>query len=139
VGSRALLPGALLLAAGCTTVAAEPRTLAGTHWQVVAINGQATPPGPFEMTFEAGSFAAQMGCNRAGGDYRIAGGTLNPGAVAATEMACDHATDVPATPLMTWEQSGFAVLSRPMTMRWNSGDRLTLSNAAGSIALELRP
>ena len=137
MGFKALL-AATLLVGGCTTVAAEPRTLAGTRWQVTAINGQTTPAGPFEMTFEARSFSARMGCNHAGGDYRMDRDTLAPGPIAATRMACEAAGDVPV-PLMTWEQWGFAVLSRPMQIRWTSAGRLTLSNEAGSIALERRP
>jgi hypothetical protein len=51
-------------------------------------------------------------------------------------MACDYARDDPhPVPLMAWERWGFAVLSRPMRMTWNSGDRLTLGNASGSIEL----
>jgi heat shock protein HslJ len=103
---------------------------------VKAINGHATPAsGDFHLAFEARSFSAQMGCNRAGGDYRIDGHTLRPGMVAMTQMACESATEI-AIPLMTYESWGMAVLSQPMRLTWQGDARLTLSNAAGSIELE---
>jgi heat shock protein HslJ len=81
-----------------------------------------------------------MGCNSGSGDYRMAAGTIIPGAFASTRMACDFATDEPqSVPRMTWESWGFAVLSQPMQMQWRSGREMTLSNSAGSIALELLP
>jgi heat shock protein HslJ len=138
VGFRSLVFVAALATAACASVAADVRTLAGTRWKVAAINGQPTPAGPFELNFDQRSFAARMGCNHASGDYRLVGNTVHPGAVAATRMACEAAGEV-AVPLMTWEQWGFAVLSQPMQLRWHSAQRLSLSNAAGSIELERQP
>jgi heat shock protein HslJ len=49
-----------------------------------------------------------------------------------TLMACPE-------PSATFENQGLAVLNQPMRMSWASSRKLTLSNAAGTIALELLP
>jgi heat shock protein HslJ len=46
--------------------------------------------------------------------------------VIATQMACAD---------MSFESQGGTILNEPMTMNWSGGDRLTLSNARGSIML----
>jgi heat shock protein HslJ len=131
---------ALLLAcAGCTSIAVDARTFAGTSWRVQAINGHATPAAQrFSMEFAEGSFRARMGCNEAGGGYRIAGDTLVPAMIRATQMACE-AEPPTAIPLMTYERWGFGVLGQPMNIRWLSGRRLILRNSSGSIELERLP
>ena len=127
------------LLAGCTSIRATPATFEGTSWHVTTINDQATPESAqFQIRFGARSLSAVMGCNSASGDYRIDGDTLVPGPIAATKMAC-QAVGLTPLPLMEYEAQGFAVLSRPMRMEWHSAQRLTLRNAAGSIALEGLP
>jgi heat shock protein HslJ len=130
---------AALALGGCTSMAADARTFEGTHWHISAINGHQTPrSGRFGITFASGRFSAQAGCNTARGVYRVEGDTLQPGMAGYTEMACEAAVDLPVS-LMTFERWGFAVLRKPMRMRWTSGKQLTLSNAAGSIELERLP
>ena len=130
---------AAALLAGCTSVIADARTFAGTDWRVTAINGTATPAnGAFSMSFTATDFAAHFGCNRGGGSYRIAGDVMSAGAVFSTQMACASATDEGPDP-MAFERMGFAVLNQPMRITWRSARELTLSNSAGSIALEVLP
>ncbi len=115
---------------GCGGEAVAPAALAGTHWRVAAINALATPPGEgYFMTFEGPRLSARFGCNAIGGDYRVEGDVLVSSGTVMTEMACPG-------PSWDFEAKGSAVLLQPMRMSWSGGDRLTLSNAAGSIALE---
>ena len=127
--------------AGCTTMAVDARTIAATQWRVAAINGHATPAGgPFELGFNAGVISARFGCNSGGGGYRLEGGVIRPtGPMLATQMACASATDEPQIDPMTFERWGFAILGKPMRMRWVSGRHLILSNDAGSLDLQRKP
>jgi heat shock protein HslJ len=112
---------------GCGGEAVVPAALAGTNWRVSAINGRATPPaGQFFMNFEAARIGARFGCNGLGADYSQAGNKITTGPVIGTQMAC---------PDMNFETQGGAILALPMRMTWAGGDRLTLSNTAGSIEL----
>ena len=113
---------------GCGGAAIAPSSLVGTNWRVAAVNGRATTPAadPFAMNFEAARFSATFGCNRLGAEYRQTGDMVTAGPVIATRMAC---------PDMRYENQGSAILSRPMRINWNGGDRLTLSNDAGSIEM----
>lgn len=137
-GCRALPLAALALAA-CTSIAADQRTFDGTRWNVVAINGQATPGGDrFSIVFGPVSFTGRMGCNLLRGDYHVVGGQLIPGMSMATQMGC--LSDAPrAIPPMTFEEWAFRVLRKPMRLDWASGKQLTLINDAGAIALERVP
>ena len=112
---------------GCGGGAVAPASLAGTNWGVVSVNGRPIPAnGEYYMRFEPARVGAKFGCNSMGGAYTQTGGTLSVGPVMATRMAC---------PDMSLENQGGAILNQPMTMTWNRGDRLTLSNAAGGIEL----
>lgn len=99
--------------------------LSGTNWRVVAINGRPTPPANFYINFMPDGIGAKFGCNSLGARYTQAGGLLTASAVMATRMAC---------PDMSFESQGSAVLAQPMTIS-GIADRVTLSNAAGSIQL----
>jgi heat shock protein HslJ len=124
---------AALLCAGCTSIYADQRTFDGTRWHASAINGHATPPtGNYVMRFDQGGIGGQLGCNHFGGDYRVRDDTLTASAIQMTLMACPE-------PSATFENQGLAVLNQPMRMSWASSRKLTLSNAAGTIALELLP
>ena len=121
-----------LACAGCTSIAADARSLDGTRWHVSAIDGHATPaPGNYSMSFTAGDLGARFGCNSIGGRYSVSGDTLTASEVRSTLMGCPE-------PAGTLEREGLAVLNQPMRMSWN-GPALMLSNAAGSIALERQP
>ncbi|HJU77141.1 MAG TPA: META domain-containing protein, partial [Sphingomicrobium sp.] len=94
-----------------------------------AVDGRSTPAsGNYSMSFSGGNLGARFGCNHIGGRYSAAGSTLNATEVRSTLMGCPE-------PAATFERDGLAVLGSPMRMSWISGNRLTLSNAAGSIAL----
>jgi heat shock protein HslJ len=112
---------------GCGGGAVAPTSLAGTNWRVAAVNGRPTPAaGEFYMRFEQDRIGAKFGCNGMGAEYTQTANGLDLGPVMATRMAC---------PDMSFETEGGAVLNQPMTMSWNGGDRLTLSNTAGRIDL----
>ena len=122
-----------LLCAGCTSIAADASTFEGTRWHVTAINGRTTPAnGDYRVDFKSGGIGGRFGCNHFGGRYAVAGETLTASEVRSTLMACSD-------PAASFESAGFAVLNQPMRMNWTSGRMLTLSNSAGSIALERRP
>jgi heat shock protein HslJ len=121
-----------LACAACTTVAADARTFEGTTWRVTAIDGRPTPAnGEYRMEFKNGQIGGRFGCNGWGGRYTVSGETLTASEVMSTMMAC-------AEPAMSFESQGLAVLQHPM--RWTEAGRtLTLTNGAGSIALERQP
>ena len=119
--------------AGCASVATSPTSLEGTSWTVAAIDGAATPrTDAYSLEFRDGRIGGKFGCNGFSGPYSLAGDTLTAGNVAATRMACPGPAD-------TFESQGFAVLAQPTQLQWQSGSHLTLTNAAGSIALERMP
>jgi len=122
-----------LACAACTSVMADERTFDGTRWHVTAVDGRATPAtGDYHVQFTRNEISGRFGCNGFGGRYAIVGDIITAGEIRSTMMACSE----PAAGL---ESRGFAVLNRPMQMRWTSGRQLTLSNGAGSIALQRTP
>ncbi|HET8534481.1 MAG TPA: META domain-containing protein [Sphingomicrobium sp.] len=122
-----------LACAACTTIAADVRTFDGTRWHVTAIDGRATPAtGDYHVEFKAGEISGRFGCNGWGGAYAVSGETMTASRVMSTMMACGD-------PAMTFESQGLAVLRQPMRLTWIAGRKLTLSNSAGSIALERVP
>ena len=129
----ALGAAAALLAAGCTSVHSTSSTFERTQWRVTAINGQPTPgTDSYRLEFRGGQAGGRFGCNQFGGPYRVAGETMILGDVASTLMGCPE-------PAATHESQGFAVLRQPMRIDWRSDRQLTLSNSAGSLALERSP
>ena len=134
---RLFVTSALLSLALCACAAPPPppvADLAGTSWRVVSVNGRATPAqGDYSMRFETGGrVGARFGCNSMGGNYRMVGGTLVVSNLASTLMGCPE-------PAMTFESQGGAILGQPMQIAFTSNERMSLSNAAGSIALDPIP
>ena len=122
-----------LLAAGCTSIAANARTFEGTRWRVIAINERVTPAtGDYRIQFRDGGIGGRFGCNMFGGRYDVSGPKLVAKEIRSTLMACSD-------PAASFEAAGFAVLNQPMGMSWRSATRLSLRNAAGSIDLERVP
>ena len=104
--------------------------LTGTDWRVVSVNGQATPNSDYAMRFGAGgAFGAKFGCNSMGGEYRLVGGTLTVSNLNQTLMGCPE-------PAASFERQGSAILQQPMQVAFTSNERMTLSNPAGTIALD---
>ena len=132
-----LAVAAMVASAGCaaTPPAPAPLTeLAGTSWCVVAVDGQPTPAnGDYALRFDSsGGIGARFGCNSMGGRYRLAGDLMTVSNLASTLMGCPE-------PAMTLERKGSEVLGQPMRTALSSNERMLLSNAAGSIALEPLP
>ena len=122
-----------LACAACTTIAADARMFDGTRWHVMAIDGKPTPAtGDYHVEFKAGEISGRFGCNGWGGTYAVRGETLTASQVRSTLMACPE-------PAMSFESEGLAVLRQPMRLTGIAGTELTLSNSAGSIALERIP
>ena len=124
-----------LALAGCTSVVADARSFEGTRWAVTSLNGR---PASGELNFSGGQIGGSFGCNRFSGPYRAAGQSLIVAMLAVTQMACASALDDGPDP-MAVEGQGFAVLGQLMRVDWRSGRQLRLSNAAGSIELQLKP
>ncbi len=121
------------LLAGCTSMATSNASLEGTNWQVTAIDGQATPrTDVYRMQFGDGQAGGRFGCNQFGGQYSASGTVLTVTNTVSTLMGCPE-------PAATFEREGLAVLQQPMSMNWASDRKLTLTNGAGSIALERVP
>ena len=99
--------------------------LSNTNWRVVAINGQPLPRSGYYFNFAPDRVSGRLGCNSIGGGYTVAGSTLRAGALMMTRMAC---------PEMQFEAQGMRIMGQPMTLS-ESGDRLTLSNRAGTIEM----
>ena len=128
-GFKAAVSLALALG-GCTTAGFGGAPLDRTKWQVTAIDGQPTPRNDsYRMTFDSGRLGARFGCNHVGGSYRLSGETMTTTNVASTLMGCPE-------PAGRFESEALAVLNQPMRLSRASDAKLTLSNAAGSIALE---
>jgi heat shock protein HslJ len=132
MGAAAFRIAALALGcAACTGILADARTFEGTSWRVEAIDGRATPSaGDYHVEFRGGQISGRFGCNGWGGHYAIAGETIVASRIISTMMACPD-------PAGRFESEGLAVLRQPM--RWTSvrDEKLTLSNGAGSISLQL--
>jgi heat shock protein HslJ len=129
---HALIAVAAVLTA-CASVSTMTASLEGTRWTVAGIDGAATPrTDAYRLEFRDGRIGGKFGCNSFSGRYSVARDTLTAANVAATKMACPGPAD-------TFESQGFAVLAQPMQLQWHSGSRVTLANAAGSIALERLP
>ena len=104
-----------------------PGNLANTNWIVESVNGQPVAGPNNFVRFTEDRLSARFGCNTMNGRYVVTGATLSAGALAATRMAC---------PDMAAEQTASRILSQPVTLVWDSGERLTLGNGNGSIVLK---
>jgi len=131
-----LLPLAAFTLEACAATPPPPPVaeLGGTSWRVMVVNARQTPAnGDYSMRFETnGQMGARFGCNAMGGGYRMVGGTLTVSELSQTLMGCPE-------PAASFESQGAAVLSRPMEVAFSSNERMYLSNAAGSIALDPAP
>ena len=132
-GSRFALIGLAAVLASCATTGSSGPTLEGSRWQVVAIDGQATPRTDiYQMEFRDGRASGRFGCNRFSGAYTATGTALSLGPTISTKMACQE-------PANTHERKGLAILQQEAKLGWSSNDGLTVSNANGSITLERLP
>lgn len=135
--------GSLLLlnAAGATlaTLAPQPRTLAGTAWQVTGYNNgkQAVTSVIIgtQLTLEFmadGTLRGSGGCNNFNGRYSAEGSQMSIGRVASTRMACESPEG-----RMAQEALYLAALESTASAR-REGDRLELRTASGALAVSAR-
>lgn len=134
---KRIAAAAILACAGCAAGPFQPAPttqLGGTNWRVVAVDGRPTPAvGDYSVRFDSrGGIGTRFGCNAMGGQYRLTGDLLTVSNLASTLMGCPE-------PAATFERDGAEVLGQPMRLASTSNGRLSLSNAAGSIALEAQP
>lgn len=108
------------LLAGCTGSTHSEAAIAGTSWQLTAIDGAAPVSEDAHIDFRKTDLGASVGCNSIGGDWRIENGRLIAGPLAQTEMYC-------AEPLWNQEKALNALLtSAPVIVV--DGDRMTLTS-----------
>jgi heat shock protein HslJ len=132
-GSRFALIALAAVLASCATAGSSGLTLEGSRWQVVAIDGQATPRTDiYQMEFKDGRASGRFGCNRFSGTFTSTSTAVSFGPTMSTKMACPE-------PASTHERKGFAVLQQEASLGWGQNGDLTMSNAGGSITLERLP
>lgn len=113
---------------GCGGEILPPTSLADTSWAIVDIGGEAVSGERYTMQFAADRLSGQAGCNLFGGGYALAGETLTPGMIVATQMACPE-------PAMTHEARMLETLRGPLTVSFPDGDTLVLTGNGGAIRL----
>ena len=125
----ALLFTLALVGCGAPGDRLSPVGIAETNWTVFAINGRETPDAAgYFITFAGSEIAAQFGCNRISGGWRLNGDHLSTSDLMQTEMGCPE-------PAMTFERLGSAVLNSNVRVERISGDQMRLVSEAGSIDL----
>jgi heat shock protein HslJ len=123
----------LLLAAGCTGQAPEPR-LIGTGWTLVGYVHNDTPTQAVSGTKvtldfgDEGRISGSAGCNRYFASYEMKGTAISIGQAGSTMMFCG------TTGVMEQEIAYLMLLSQAKTIT-TDGDRLTLSDAKGTTLL----
>ena len=106
----------------------SPVGIVETNWTVIAINDRPTSGTGYFVTFAGSQIAAQFGCNRISGGWRLNGDHLSTSDLIQTEMGCPE-------PAMTFERLGSAVLNSNVRVERTSGERMRLVSEAGSIEL----
>jgi heat shock protein HslJ/uncharacterized membrane protein len=114
---------------GCGGATLPPDTLNDTGWGISAIDGeQIAPAENYGLQFGDGRLSVQAGCNRLSGSYAEAGGTLRPGPIMSTRMACPG-------PPMTHERKMLRLLSGPIRFSYPDGDTLLLAGRDVTVRL----
>jgi heat shock protein HslJ len=123
----------ILLAAGCTGQAPEPR-LNGTGWTLSGYLHNGTPTQTVSGTkvtldfSDAGRITGSAGCNRYFASYEMKGTAITIGPAGSTMMYCD-------TPGVMDQESAYLTLLGQATTITVDGDRLTVSDAKGTTIL----
>lgn len=124
---RVTADGRTVSGCGGGTIAA--RTIAGTSWSVVSVNGRPVPGGPdYYLQFSNGALSAKFGCNAMGGGYRLNGDHLSVSNLEQTLMGC-------AEPAATFERDAIALLRGNVRVERIGGERMRLVSEAGTIEL----
>jgi uncharacterized membrane protein len=112
---------------GCGGEGMMPVSLENSSWSVESLNGRAVAGGErYFVRFEGGQLRARFGCNSLSTPVQQDGMRLVTGALVATRMACPDMRD---------ETEASQILRLPSDLSWGAGDRLTISNSAGTIVL----
>jgi heat shock protein HslJ len=110
----------LLILAACAPMTGSATGLEGTRWMM--------PDSPVTLTFEEGHATGTGGCNQYRATYTVSGSALTLGPAISTKRACVEEAG------NARETAYFAALGNVASYSV-SGDRLTLSNAAGEPVL----
>jgi putative lipoprotein len=113
---------------------AQP-ALAGTQWNLAALNGQAPVAGfdRLALKFESDSqVSGNSGCNSFGGSYTATGGALRFGPLAGTLRACAEQA------LNDQEARYYTALSNTAAFEL-AGGRLLFKDASGATVLVFDP
>jgi len=130
-GAMILIP--LLLAAGCTGQAPEPR-LEGTGWTLTGYVHNGTPVQALTTTKvtldfgNGGQITGTAGCNHYFASYKVTGRAITIGQAGSTEMYCGE-------PGVMDQESAYLILlgqAKTYTLR---DDRLSLADAKGTTIL----
>jgi heat shock protein HslJ len=137
------MPGRLVLLDGngqnLATLEAQATGLAGSQWQVTAVNNgrqavvSVAPGSELRLRFGAdGAVSGSAGCNSFSGSYQTHGASVTFGPVATTRRMCN-------TPAGVMEQEGQFLKALQSATAWRrEGDRLELRTATGALALSLQ-
>ena len=117
---RLAILASLAALSGCVAASgASNSALAGSEWQMLAIDGDAAANlDQAKLSFTADTLGASAGCNRMGGNYHVKDDRLIAGPLNQTEMFCDG-------PVWGQEQALSALLVAAPEIRL-AGNRLTL-------------
>lgn len=114
---------------GCGGEIVPPANLANTSWSIVAIDGEPiAPSADYYLNFANEELTGKAGCNGFSGPFILGGDTLTPGPIVATRMACPP-------PRMEHERKMLAALGEPVTVRFESGERLVLAGSGATVTL----
>lgn len=114
---------------GCGGGTLLPDKLAGTSWTFVTIGkADVAKDRPTSLRFDGMRMSGSAGCNRFSGNYATDGTTLTAGPIEATEMACPGAD-------MEQERAFFALMTKPLALRFNANGLLGLFAEDGSSAI----
>lgn len=125
-----IILGALLAVAGCGGSGGGRHALDGSAWSLIGWQAGSFEPGAFKITasFADGKISGDSAVNSYGGSYTAGPGeAFSVGDLAATEMGGTG-------PAMRAEQTYLRLLGEARTFK-RSGDRLTLFDQHGSVAL----
>lgn len=125
--------------AGCGGPLLSPDSLDGTSWHFAEIAGESTgltgdifEDDRYALDFGADGFVGYSGCNRIGGRYKIADGTMTIAEFGSTGNGCGD-------PHRRRELTAWRIMSAPMRVSRPSPDLLQLTGETGTIRLKRIP